>query len=139
MHQFFMVLSQSGGASLKSELSAGFSMRPMRDRSHAVTSVEVGGGGKDLVVREWKAQSRRRTERDKGPVTHPRLRATVRSRLYESSGLVTRWPVDCKAATAARAWVASRAFGEEVFPARAIADVTSCSERRRAGMRAFGS
>ena len=85
MHQFFMVLSQSGGASLKSELSAGFSMRPMRDRSHVVTSMEMGGGGKDLVVREWKAQSRRRAERDKGPVTHPRLRATVRSRLYESS------------------------------------------------------
>ena len=89
MHQFFMVLSQSGGASLKSELSAGFSMRPMRDRSHAVTSVEVGGGGKDLVVREWKAQSRRRAERDKGPVAHPRLRAAFRSRLYESIGLVT--------------------------------------------------
>ena len=139
MSQFFMVLSQFGGASLKSALSAGFSMSPMRDWSHGERSAKAGGGGKDLVVREWKVQSRRRVDRDKEPVIHPRPRAIVRSCLYESSGLVTRWPVDCKAAIAACAWAVLCEHVWECFPIELIADATSCSERRRAGMRAFGS
>ena len=98
-------------------------------RTDAEMSAKMGGGGKDPVVREWKAQSRRKAERDREPMTHPRLRASSRSYVYEMSSFVTRWPVDCKAASAARARMVSCACEEEFLPLEAIAVVTSCSER----------